>query len=93
MLGERLKELREAKGLVQRQVASYLDVDTAYISKMESNEKPVSRIHIKKLSILYDVQENELLPIWLANKILKILGTENYSIQALEIALTKMKTK
>ena len=42
MLGEKLKELRESKGLLQRQVAAELDVDTAYISKMENNDKPVS---------------------------------------------------
>jgi HTH-type transcriptional regulator, competence development regulator len=53
MLGEKLKELREAKGLVQRQVAAELEVDTAYISKIESNEKPVSRTHLKKLAISY----------------------------------------
>ena len=34
MLGEKLKELRESKGLVQRQVAAALGVDTAYVSKM-----------------------------------------------------------
>ena len=42
MLGEKLKELRESKRLVQRQVAAELKVDTAYISKMENNDKPVS---------------------------------------------------
>lgn len=42
MLGEKLKELRESKGLLQRQVAAELKVDTAYISKMENNDKPVS---------------------------------------------------
>lgn len=30
MLGEKLKELRESKGLLQRQVAAELDVDTLH---------------------------------------------------------------
>lgn len=34
MLGERLKELRESQGLLQRQVAAELDVDTVFIYKM-----------------------------------------------------------
>ena len=67
MLGERLRELRDAKGLVQRQVAAELEVDTAYISKMESNEKPVSRQHLKKLSVLLGIAEEELLTLWLAD--------------------------
>jgi len=93
MLGEKLKELRESKGFVQRQVAADLKVDTAYISKMEHNEKPVSRIHLKTLSKLYSVPENELLPIWLADKILQIVEKEKYSVQALEMALKKVKNK
>lgn len=93
MLGEKLKELREAKGLVQRQVAADLQVDTAYISKMEHNEKPVSRNHLKKLSRLYGVKEYELLPIWLAGKVLQLLENEKYSVQALEMALNKVKEK
>ena len=93
MLGEKLKELREAKGLVQRQVAADLQVDTAYISKMEHNEKPVSRSHLKKLSTLYSVKEYELLPIWLADKVLQLLENEKYSVQALEMALNKVKEK
>jgi len=93
MLGEKLKELREAKGLVQRQVAADLQVDTAYISKMEHNEKPVSRIHLKKLSKLYSVAENDLLPIWLADKVLQLVENEKFSIEALEMALNKVKQK
>jgi transcriptional regulator with XRE-family HTH domain len=93
MLGEKLKELRESKGLVQRQVAADLQVDTAYISKMEHNEKPVSRNHLKKLSKLYSVPENELLPIWLADKVLQLVENEKHSAQALEMALNKVKGK
>lgn len=93
MLGEKLRELREAKGLVQRQVAADLQVDTAYISKMEHNEKPVSRNHLKKLSKLYSVAENDLLPIWLADKVLQLVENENFSVEALEMALNKVKQK
>jgi hypothetical protein len=45
MLGETLKELKEAKGFVPRQVAALLDVDTAYVIKMEINAKLGSRNH------------------------------------------------
>ena len=93
MLGEKLKKLREANGLVQRQVAADLQVDTAYISKMEHNEKPVSRIHLTKLSKLYGFPENELVPIWLADKILQLVENEKHSVQALEMALNKVRKK
>jgi HTH-type transcriptional regulator, competence development regulator len=91
MLGKKLKELREAKGLLQRQVAADLQVDTAYISKMEHNDKPVSKSHLKKLSDLYGVSESELLPIWLADKVLQVVENEKYPVQALEMALSTVK--
>ena len=61
MLGQKLRALRQAKGLLQRQVAAALDVDTAYVSKMEKNEKPVSKNYLSSLSRLYGVPEKELL--------------------------------
>ena len=93
MLAEKLKELREAKGLVQRQVAAELEVDTAYISKMENNDKPVSRNYLKKLAKLFNVNEEELLSIWLADKVYDIVKDERLAIKALQIAEEKLKTE
>jgi transcriptional regulator with XRE-family HTH domain len=93
MLAEKLKELREAKGLVQRQVAAELEVDTAYISKMENNDKPVSRNYLKKLAKLFNVNEEELLSIWLADKVYDIVKEEPLAIKALQIAEEKLKTE
>jgi HTH-type transcriptional regulator, competence development regulator len=87
MLGEKLKALREAKGLVQRQAAAILQVDTAYISKMEHNEKPVNRNHLKKLAKLYSVPETELLPLWLAAKVLQVIKKQQYGKEALKLIL------
>ena len=96
MLGEKLKELREAKGLVQRQVAAELEVDTAYVSKMGSNEKPVSRTHLKKLSEFLGIDEEELLTIWLADKVYDMVKDENVALKALSVTeahVKKDKTK
>lgn len=92
MLGEKLRELREAKGLVQRQVAAELEVDTAYISKMESNEKPVNRQHLKKLSVLLGIAEDELLTLWLADKLYDIAKDESVGLKAMEVAEEVLKT-
>ena len=91
MLGQKLRELREAKGLVQRQVAAELEVDTAYVSKIESDEKLISRNHIAKLSKLLNVQENELQKLWLAEKILKIVHEEDQKTQALRLVFKNLK--
>ena len=91
MLGEKIKELREAKGLVQRQIAAELEVDTAYISKMESNEKPVSRHHLKKLAVLLNISEGELLTLWLADKLYDIVKNEPGGLKSIELIHTLMK--
>ncbi len=84
MLGEKLKELREAKGLVQRQVAAALEVDTAYISKMESNEKPVSRMHLFTLANLFNISEEELVVLWLAERLYSIVKDEPIGLKSVE---------
>lgn len=90
MLGEKIRVLRESKGMLQRQIAAKLSVDTAYISKMENNDKPVSRIHLKKLSIIFGIAENELLPFWVAEKIKKAIKHEDCGRHAIEIVLKEL---
>lgn len=93
MLGKKLKELREAKGLVQRQIAAELEVDTAYISKMESNEKPVSRNHLKKLSMLLSIDEEELLTLWLADKVYDLVKNEGLALRALNVTTEEIRLR
>jgi len=55
MLGQKLKQLRESNGPVLRQVAAALNDDTAYVGKMEKNDKAVSKTHPAKLALLIEV--------------------------------------
>lgn len=91
MIGEKLKELREANGMLQRQLAAELHVDTAYISKMENNEKPVSRNHLKTLSLLFKVSEEDLLTIWLADKLYDVVKDEDVALKAMQAAEVEVK--
>lgn len=91
MLGEKLKELRESKGLLQRQVAAELDVDTAYISKMENNDKPVSKSHLEALAKVYDLPESELMPFWLGEKVLHVLEGNEQSLEALKLVIKSIE--
>src|SRR5690606_16696432 len=93
MLGQKLKELRETKGFVQREVAAELHLDTAYVSKIESNEKPLSRHHLKRLAELFEVSENDLLKFWLADKVYDILKEEPLARQSLEIVSKELELR
>lgn len=90
MLGAKLKELREMNGYVQRQIAAELEVDTAYISKVENDEKPLSKSHLKKIAKLFKVAEKDLVVIWLADKILNTIHDDENKEQALQLALNTL---
>lgn len=90
MIGDEIKKLRTSRGIVQRMVAARLDVDSAYISKMESEEKPVSRSYIGKLAELFEVSQKELEIIWLADRVLDVLGNEPYAKEVLTIVKKKL---
>lgn len=76
MLGAKLRELRELNNLVQREVAAKLEIDTAYVSKMEKGDKQVSRSWLPTLAELYLVDEEELTVLWLSDKVERILSGE-----------------
>ena len=92
MLGVKLKELRELNGFVQRQIAALLEIDTAYISKIESGDKQISRDHLKKLATVYKVSEKELITLWVADKIIKIIEKEKVGKEAIQVVLNNIKT-
>ena len=61
MLGDRIKQFRESKNLTQNEVAEFLGVKSATISKYESNTLEPNIKSIKKLSELFEVSIDELL--------------------------------
>lgn len=90
IIGQKLRELREEKGLLLRQVAAELEVDTAYISKMERGEKNIKREYILKLALLYNSKEDELITIWLADKVFDLINNEKNALGALKIVESKL---
>lgn len=91
--GQTIRSYRESKGLLLRQLAAALEVDTAFISKMERGEKQATRIHVEKLAKALEVQEDELLTIWLSDKLLITLEEEPSAQDALKLTEKRLKTK
>lgn len=86
IIGKKLRELREEKGLLLRQVAAELEVDTAYISKMERGEKNIKKEFIIQLATIYNHDQDELIALWLADKIFDTVKDESMAAKAIEIA-------
>lgn len=91
MFGKKIKEQRERKGLSQRELGSYIELDAAYISKVESGEKMISRKHLHTVSQVLDIEEEELQKLWLADKVYKIVEEEDWGYDALKLAEDKVE--
>lgn len=91
-LGDKLRQLRDDKNLMQREVGAVIEVDGAFISKVENNEKPINRKHLTTLSKFFKVQEDELQTLWLADKIRLIIKEEKLGKQAIQIVFNDYKT-
>ena len=61
--GQIIRELREGKELLVRQVAALLEIDPSLLSKIERGDKRATRDQISLLSSILEVNENELFPI------------------------------
>ena len=84
--GERIRELRESQGLLQRQLAASLEIDTPMFSKIERGERKAKREQVLKIAEILKASEQELLALWLADQIKEIVTDEDQALQALKIA-------
>jgi transcriptional regulator with XRE-family HTH domain len=91
-LGEKLRTIRETKSLLLRQVAAYLEIDTALISKIERGERRLTREQVIKLANFYNVTDEELLTLWLSDKVLDTIDSDPFAMQGLNKAKTILKT-
>jgi transcriptional regulator with XRE-family HTH domain len=92
-LGTRIKELRESKNLLQRQLAASLEIDTPMFSKIERGERRAKREQVLHLAKLLDSDENELLTLWLADQVYDLVKDEENAAKALKVAEKKINYK
>ena len=90
-IGEKLRQLREQNKQPLRRVASLLDIDVAILSKMERGERKLSKEVVLKLASIYQYDKDELLVLFLSDKIVYDLQNEELSIDALKVAEEKIK--
>lgn len=89
--GEKIRELREDQGLLQRQLAASLEIDTPMFSKIERGERKAKREQVEQLADLLHVDKPALFSIWLADQILDLIQNEPQAIEAIEIVKKELK--
>ena len=94
IFGKKIKELREERGLVQRQLSAALEIDTPMYSKIERGERKAKRSQIPIMAQMFEVDEKELLTIWLADKVLDTVeGEEEVKNEAVVYAQREMEAE
>lgn len=88
--GEHIKQLREQNQLLQRQVASVLEIDTAMLSKIERGERRAKKEHIPLLANLLHANEKELYTIWLADQVYEIIKEESNPSEIVQVAINEL---
>lgn len=90
-IGEKLRNIREEKELPLRKVAALLDIDVAILSKMERGERKITKEVVLKLADIYNYNADELLVLFLSDKILYEIQDEDLGIEALKVAEERAK--
>ena len=91
LLGNKIKELRDKQEVLQRQLAAYLEIDTPMFSKIERGDRRAKRSQVVLLAKYFHVDENEMLTLWLADKVLDTLeGEHELCFDALDTAKAEL---
>lgn len=91
LLGNKIKSLRDEQGILQRQVAAYLEIVTPMFSKIERGDRRAKRSQVIQMATYFKVDEKEMLTLWLADKVLDALEDEDeLKLTAIETAKSKL---
>ncbi|MCK9399178.1 MAG: helix-turn-helix domain-containing protein [Bacteroidales bacterium] len=90
-IGETLRKLRGQNELPLRKVAALLDIDVAILSKMERGERKMTKEVVLKLADIYKYNADDLLVLFLSDKIMFEIRDEDLGEKALKIAEQRVK--
>lgn len=71
-----IKSLRLKHQKTLREVAAYLEIDQAILSKMENGKRPITEKIVRQLSKFFEEDEHHLHNLFVADRIYKIIETE-----------------
>jgi|SRR6185437_7851518 len=90
-IGNKLRKLREENELPLRKVAATIDIDVAILSKMERGERKLTKEVVQKLAKIYKYDIEELMVLYLSEKVVYEIGEEALAIKALHVAEEQIK--
>lgn len=87
MFADKIKQLREQKNLLQRQMSAALEIDSGLYSKIERGDRRAKREQVLKLAEILSADKDELLTLWLADQLNQVADNEkSVAAEAFKIA-------
>lgn len=94
LFAEKIRQLREEKQLLQRQLAAALEIDTPMYSKIERGDRKAKREQVVKLAALLQTDQDEFLSLWLADQVIAVVADEKkIANKVLDIAKRNIKNE
>ncbi len=90
-VGQIIRARRESLGLLLRQVAYYVDIDQAILSKIERNERKPTKDNILKLAEILKLDKEDLFVQFMSDKIAYEIADEDCANKVLKVAEQKVK--
>ena len=90
-VGQIIRAKRESLGLLLRQVASYLDIDQAILSKIERSERKPTKDNIIKLAEILKLDKEDLLVQFISDRIAYEIAEEDCASKVSKVAEQKVK--
>ena len=73
---QKIKAARVRSGLLQKQLASALNIDVPMYSRIERGDRQAKKEQVVLLSDILNIEREELLSLWIADKINAIIGDD-----------------
>lgn len=89
--GEKIKQLRKVNRLLQRQVASQLEIDTPMLSKIERGDRKAKKEQVLHFAKILNTGKDELLTLWLADQVVEVVQDEDLALRAMQVAQDEVK--
>ena len=90
-IGHTLRKKRQELGLLLRQVAAFVDIDQAILSKIERNERKPTKKMLLRLSEILKLDKDELLIEFMSDQIAYEIANEKFANKVLKVAENKVK--
>ena len=84
--GEYIRSLRENRNLLLREMAANLNMDVAYLSKIERGNRMARREQVVAFAKTLKEDENELIKLWMSEQIVLMIKNEKERTEILKIA-------